>query len=460
MNLRTILAMAAVCTGLLGTHGSAQTPIQDSSLSSRMSQTADSTGNVAEQLVNGPDISFCELYQFAQFGRVGDTAAFAATTTSWNVGNQDADWFSLPDNRHPFIAENVYRLMNDRFEQIGQSWVKHGFYALNGEQCGTTCTYEPGHSEGDWLGVGCTDTYDAFLNADRGSLGPRSEINPWTGGFSYPGSYLSQSPPTPNGIQNRMQLKDADLNPVQNQGAVFFLEGYYVHFQDANVMNSAGWRPIIMTGGSPGGTWTFNSGLPGEQPNHGFVIDAWIGARQTLIAQTIPVIENVSPDGRCILAEKTTDLGGYHWHYEYALLNIDMDRQVSSFSIPVPPNANITNVDFHAVRSHDEATVDNNPWTSTVDSGFVTWTTVNNPLRWGTLYNFRFDADLPPGDVTATMGLFKPGTPTSVSGVTTGPVIPVPATSTWGLLLLAASIVTAGVLVHKRAVARTARPSV
>ncbi|MBI3833831.1 MAG: hypothetical protein HY287_05830 [Planctomycetes bacterium] len=415
---------------------------------------------MADALANGPDISFCELYQLSQFGRLADTAAFAATTTSWNVGTNDAGWYSLPDTRHPFIAENIYRLTNDRFEQIGQSWVKHGFFALNGEQCGTLCTYEPGHSEGDWLGVGCTDTYESSLNADRGSLGPRSEINPWTGGYTYFGSYLSQSHPSPNAIQNRLQVKDGDFNPPQNPGAVYFLEGYYVHYQDVNVMNSAGWRPIIMTGGSPGGIWTFDQGVPGQQPIHGFAIDAWTGARQTVIAQIVPPVKNVSPDGRCILAVKATGLGANQWHYEYALLNIDMDRQVGSFSVPIPPTAHLTNVAFHAVASHDEASVDNNAWTSTVTTSAITWTTVNNPLRWGTLYSFRFDADAPPGDVTATLGLFKPGSPTSVAGVTTGPVIPVPAVSTWGLVMLALAITLSGAIIHKRAAARASSLSI
>ena len=37
-----------------------------------------------------------------------------------------------------------------------------------------------------------------------------------------------------------------------------------------------------------------------------------------------------------------------------------------------------------------------------------------NALRWGTLYNFRFDANAAPVAGTVTLGLFKPGTPTSM----------------------------------------------
>jgi hypothetical protein len=40
-----------------------------------------------------------------------------------------------------------------------------------------------------------------------------------------------------------------------------------------------------------------------------------------------------------------------------------------------------------------------------------------NAIRWGTLYNFRFDANAGPidGGAEATFTLFKPGTPTSIN---------------------------------------------
>src|SRR4029077_14948297 len=38
-----------------------------------------------------------------------------------------------------------------------------------------------------------------------------------------------------------------------------------------------------------------------------------------------------------------------------------------------------------------------------------------NAIRWGTLYNFRFDADQPPQGVNATVGYFKTGSPTMVA---------------------------------------------
>ncbi|MGB0716889.1 MAG: hypothetical protein ACPGXK_13485, partial [Phycisphaerae bacterium] len=87
----------------------------------------------------GPDMTFCQLFGLEQFGRTAGFVGMALATTSWNIGTEPLVWFANPDVRHPFIVSNVFRLENDRFEQIGQSWVKHGFCAVDNEQCSTSC---------------------------------------------------------------------------------------------------------------------------------------------------------------------------------------------------------------------------------------------------------------------------------------------------------------------------------
>ena len=61
------------------------------------------------------------------------------------------------------------------------------------------------------------------------------------------------------------------------------------------------------------------------------------------------------------------------------------------------------------------------PWNVTQDASSITWSTETfaqnqnaNAIRFGTLYNFRFDADQPPNPTNATVGYFKTGSPTSV----------------------------------------------
>ena len=392
----------------------------------------------------GPDVTFCQLYGQAPYGREGDIVGLSIATTSWNLGTADLMWFARPDNRHPFIVMDLFRIKtvdgSERFEQIGQSWIKHAYYALSNIQCGGSCSFEAGHSRGNWLGMGCTDTYGASLNAGQGGLGPRFEVNPWTGHWEYTGSHF-QDPPSHqhDGIAHRLQVHHADLDPAQNPGATYYGSSFYVALDDVDAMNSGAWKPTTPYQDpghptcNPPDCWRFSMSGSGTFPNIGFPLDAWEGATQTLLAQEIPVIEFESPDGRCILAAKVTELGGGIWHYEYALLNVDMDRKVRSFGIPVNQDAAITNIGFNAVHSHDEP-YSNEAWTAAIDNGAIVWSTDDNPLRWSTMYNFRFDCDAQPiDDTTVTLGLYEPGSPQTVTGTTIGPLPEVPDCNTNGV---------------------------
>jgi hypothetical protein len=426
MGSRTVPWVVVGCVALngiaLGAAGAMDQAPADSS------ETSDAT-ILSLDAVEGADVTFCELFGLRQFGSLNGIVGLATSTTSWNVGTKDLKWFREPQEEHPFIAQNLYRLKDDRFEQIGQSWLKHGFTALRSEQCNTDCTLEPGHESpfGAWLGVGCTDTYSSSLNANQAYLGPRFEVNPWTGAWDYETSMFENGGPSNTPIRRRLQVIESDLDPDQNPGALYYLEGYYATIDDVDVMNSASWKEVQPVG-EPGGTWTFTMSDRGVPPEIGFAIDAWTGARQTMLAQEVPPVEFQSPDGRCLLAVKTKDLGGGWYEYEYALYNVDMDRQVGSFTLPLTPGTNIRNEGTRQPRHHDEpfneidgVSIDNSPWTAEVGEGFITWSTTTNPLRWGTLGNYRFEADAPPADVQVTLGMFKSGDPGGVSGVTTGP---------------------------------------
>lgn len=427
MNARTVLTLA----GFAGVAVLIGQITVDADAGGGAMEGPPAAGEVNFSFGEGPDMTFCQLSGLSQESgaRLGDIVGLSEATTSWNIGTEDLMWFNIPDEEHPFIVMNLYRLKNDQFEQIGQSHIKHGFFALGNNQCGgPPCSYEPGHGVGNWLGTGCTDTYGAGLNALQSGLGPRYEVNPWTGSWFYPGSHMDGSH-SHDPIQHRLQVHDADLDPAQNPGATYYAEGYYVVLDDIDVMNSAAWKPVTVSG-VPGGNWSFGMSGPSTSPNTGFAIDAWTGATKTLIAQEIPVEEFRSPDGRCVLAAKATPLVEKMWHYEYALLNIDMDRQVGSFRIPIAPGTTVRNVGIHSVQHHDEPVntadpdavpIDNTPWAWEVTSDAVTWTTTTNPLRWGTVYSFRFDADAPPDKTNSTLGLFRPGSPSTLMAQTIGP---------------------------------------
>src|SRR4029077_19004691 len=72
------------------------------------------------------------------------------------------------------------------------------------------------------------------------------------------------------------------------------------------------------------------------------------------------------------------------------------------------------------------------PWTVTQDASSITWSTETlaqnqnaNAIRFGTLYNFRFDADQAPNPTNAMVGYFKTGSPTFV-GVQAAGNVPLP----------------------------------
>ena len=81
----------------------------------------------------------------------------ATTATSQSIG------IELPATDHPVIPQNLYRMGGgadnaERFEQIGQSWMKHAFFALEEFICGP-CNTNPPCVTGDQLCPGCADTY-------------------------------------------------------------------------------------------------------------------------------------------------------------------------------------------------------------------------------------------------------------------------------------------------------------
>jgi hypothetical protein len=110
--------------------------------------------NPCDEPGEAPDIIVGDLPDVSSYGAVGNISAFAVGTTSCNVGTCWANWISAT-NQHPIIGETLYRLKNGRFEQLGQSWLKHGFTALSGNVCSNSCI----GTDGTHLGVNCSDPY-------------------------------------------------------------------------------------------------------------------------------------------------------------------------------------------------------------------------------------------------------------------------------------------------------------
>jgi hypothetical protein len=377
------------------------------------------------------DVIVCVIgSDLKEYTTIGEVSAYSMGTTARNVGNVLLSWRDSGQfaDQHPVIAQNLYRLKGGRFEQIGLSWLKHGFCAADSSTCGS-CANEPSC---DWLGIGCADTYSSNLNGDfAASLGPRSEVNAATGEFVWPHS-------TPTGDNpGRLQVAIADLDPALNAGALYYGEAQYITPDDAGsgdpANNNSSYRRVTV-GAFTGGIYnlSFTASTLAQQP----AINAWQVADPGVALSTI----DVPDDGRMILGTRVTDNGDGTWHYEYALLNMNSHRAARLFAVPVGPGAVLSDIGFHDVFYHSGEPYDGSDWPATTGAGAVTWSTVgydpsadtDNALRWGTLYNFRFDADGAPVDVSATIGLYRTGTPSEVTVATQGPA-PVTPPCPWDL---------------------------
>jgi hypothetical protein len=185
--------------------------------------------------------------------------------------------------------------------------------------------------------------------------------------------------------------------------------------------NNASYRRFNVSGtGSP-----FSFSPVGATVRMTSAINTWPGA-------TINPIEPApGSDGRAFVAYKVTGPVAGVWHYEYALYNQNLDRGIQSFSVPLGCAITLSNLGFHAPPNHPgfandgtqgSAGYSNAPWTSNQTVSAVSWNTETfaqnqnaNALRWGTLYNFRFDSNKPPIATSATIGFFKTGTPATVA---------------------------------------------
>jgi hypothetical protein len=348
-------------------------------------------------------------------GRVGDIVAYSVGTTSCNIGTTNLNWFQSGADRHPLIINNIYRVNNGAIEQVGVSWVKHGFCALQQTLCGS-CNAVCGGCCSQ-LGVGCSDPYSASLNGSQTGIGPRFEINPATGTYPWPFTTAGQAG---DNIYKRIQVHVDDLNPALNDGALYFVEGQYVAKDDAdagNANNNATYRPIVVGPEDPfSGTWFLN--FAGDNVREFPAIFGWQAADPNveLVAVDVP------GDGRFWVGANVTENGDGTWHYEYAIFNLNSDRAAASFAVPA--GAGTANVGFKDVDYHSGEPWDMTDWTAS-EGGELTWTNgatfASNPqanaIRWGTLYNFRFDSASAPESGSATIGLFKPdaGQPDAVS---------------------------------------------
>jgi hypothetical protein len=370
---------------------------------------------------NGPDVTVYDLMDIQNYGTAGGIRGYAVGTRSCNIGNQPLNWCDVnggcglgtTNKDHPVIAQNMYRLKDGRFEQIGASWLKHGFESTNSQTAGCGNCVQPPLGP-DQLGTGCTDPYQASLNGSR-PMGRKSEVNPANGAYPFPPGGGGS---TTNVWNQRMAVAEADMSAALNPGATYYVEGHYVAPDDAtsgNGLNNAGYRRVTVGGANF--TLTFAASTVRERS----AIEAWPVVDNTVLLLNVDL--PTAPIERFHVARKVTDLGGGVWHYEYAVHNMNSERAADQLTITFGEGTAITNIGFHDVNAHSNEPYDTTDWESATTSNSVSWTAPfftpaenANALRWATMYNFFFDASRPPTAIAShSLSLFEAGLPEEVA---------------------------------------------
>ncbi len=351
----------------------------------------DTPANAPSLFVPGLDIE-ARMDASYQNNADSDRVAVSMQTTACNPGSVIGTWIPQPNPNHPLICQMYLRLVNGRMEQISDwGYVKHSFASTNSNGCGGGCQ-NPG--SGQLLGLNCSDTYGAGLNASRNWAGPSWEINAFTGDWNAFGSHWDRGWPqtTPDGSGTTANAPNAtafrciiENDKLSDPSAQYFGMNFYIHQwePEANRENNMSHRPLNITVGN-------TSSLGNRQA--GTVLNRWPGARVESVAN----YENgVTPrDGRFYVACVVTQLADGWYHYEYAVHNRDNHGRNGQFSVPLCPNARVRDIDFKDIDL-DGA----NEWISSVQSNRLQWDApAGNAQPWNTVFNFWFDSDAAPGD--------------------------------------------------------------
>lgn len=337
----------------------------------------------------GPDVIVADLPNTSNYGASGGVRAYSVGTTSCNIGDFELLWISGTTN-HPVIGQNMYRLKDGRFQMIGQSWLKHAFAAVNNGICGT-CD----GNLGDRLGLFCSDPYGSSLNGSQSRLGPKFEVNAYTGAF-----IANHTDPSGNStLAGRINVAEADIDPTLNAGATYWIEGHYVTPDDAaagNGYNNASHRRITF-GASP-----FNISLQDSTIQQQPAIMSWQAMDPSVVVSNV----DFPSDGRCIVAYKATNTGGGNWHWEMAIHNLNSHLAVGKVTVNFDNAAAISNIGFSDVVYHSGEISDNADWTNANAPGTVSWQVQPNAdpnqanaLRWSTTYSFWFDSTSGPANL-------------------------------------------------------------
>ncbi|MFT7075826.1 MAG: hypothetical protein ACJA0P_001840, partial [Planctomycetota bacterium] len=370
----------------------------------------------------GPNVVAGDVDQAIAYGDVGGTSSYSFGITACNLGDDEIVWVSGAGD-HPVVGQNFYRLENGRFEQLGASWVKHGFAALQRDLC---CTCIPSSSIAS-LGVGCSDPYGASLNGSQVTLAPRGEVDAFTGISSWPPGAATGVPQASGLLDRRLQVPTEALDPALHPTALYFAEAIYAAPDDAahgNAFDNASYRPYQRTGATVQGAHVIE---PIDVTERGLpAVAAWAAADPTVLLQEV----RVPGEGAFWVASQASPVGGGRWRYSYAIFNVNSSRAAAALGVPAGSQPGAFDMAFPLAHSGDPRS--NASWSASQVGGLVVWSAPQfqsnpdaNAILWGTTYSFFFESAAPPVDAQGTLVLFRShGGPSSLTLPIRAPKMP------------------------------------
>lgn len=349
-----------------------------------------------------PDAIVGDLAAGALFGEVDGVAAYAFGYATCNLGDAPLVYVANTNN-HPLWTQNLYRLKDGLFQQIGLGHVVHGFFALEQNLCAPCTPVGMGN-----LGPGCSDVNSAGFAGSQSQLGPRWQVNPFTGAFPFP---FFNAQPIMGTIGRRVQTLVSDVDPAQNDGAIYWAEVQVVAPGETNQFdrdNNASSRRVQFSS-------TLATTFVEPAQREVSALQAW----SALDAEVRVSRVDTNDDGAFFVASRAYDNGDGTWLYVYAIHNQNSDRSARAFQMDLG-SGTVTDPNFHSPFYHsgdgvDGVTIPNDPWAFSFIDEKVRWETQTfdqnpnaNALRWATAYTFWFTSTREPIVAQAAVTMFKP----------------------------------------------------
>src|SRR3954470_15164327 len=110
-------------------------------------------------MAQSPDLVVAEITGASAYVSAGSPKAYSLALSYCNLGDGPAN-FDSSSGQHPVVTQNLYRLQNGRFEQIGQAWAQHLLAGALQQALCATCAAWPDSSK---LGAGCSSADSAAV---------------------------------------------------------------------------------------------------------------------------------------------------------------------------------------------------------------------------------------------------------------------------------------------------------